>query len=170
MSHRKPTTRLFASALAAVLTPALALGGTLLVPVHEARAADRVDCKAHAVHLTKQGDGKIPSNLKFIEAELKDDQFAAYKGFALLESKTLTLEGDKPAAAKFKTRHRLKLRLLGKQDGKLKLHTTLFSRAGDKKLVDMDYAIADKGVLLLGGSKHEGGKLLFVLRCAMKKS
>jgi len=169
MNYRRLRTQLLASIIASVAAPVLAIGGVVLgVPVAVNAATERVDCKVHAVHLMKEGDGKVPANLKFIEAELLDDQFAAYKGFRLLDAKTLKLELNKPESTKLKSGHATRLKLLGVEEKRLKLHATLTSPAQSKPLISAEYVIKDKGVLMMGGPKYQGGRLLFAIQCASR--
>ena len=151
------------------LTLALALAGAAVPALYaapaQAAAVAKARCQVHAIHLTKEGSGEIPSNLKFLEAELRDDQFAAYKGFRLLQSRKLDLAQDKKAQATFKSGHHLGLTLLGAKDRRLRLRAGLTNRSGDKTLVDTTYAIEDGGVFMLGGASFQGGRLLFAIRC-----
>ena len=137
------------------------------LPTGAARAGEvqRAKCDLHAVHLTKQGDGSIPPELSFIERELRDDQFAAYKGFRLLERKELNIVRSKPAKAAFRTGHTLGLTLMGGDAKRLRIRAALSNRSGDRDLVRTTYAIDDGGVFLLGGPSYNGGKLLFAIRC-----
>jgi hypothetical protein len=169
MNYRRLRTHLLASIVASVAVPVLAVGGAVLgAPTVVRAATERVDCKVHAVHLTKEGNGKIPKNLKFIEEQLKDDQFAAYKGFRLLDAKTLKLELNKPGTTKMKSGHATRLKLLGAEQKRLKLHATLTSPARTKPLISAEYVIEDKGVLMMGGFKYQGGRLLFAIQCASR--
>ncbi len=151
--------RAFAGAVAAFVVTAASAG--------PAAAAERTraKCDLHAVHLTKKGDGTIPPELSFLEAELRDDQFAAYKGFHLLERKDLLLVKDQAARAAFRTGHTLGLTLLGGKGKRLRIRASLSNRSGDRTLVQTTYAIDDGGVFLLGGPSYNGGKLLFAIRC-----
>ena len=91
------TSRILAPALSAFLLPALALGGLSLASPEVRAEVKSAACKVTAFLASKDGDGSIPEDLKFLEEQLRDDQFAAFKGFRLLESKTLKLGLDKPA-------------------------------------------------------------------------
>lgn len=157
--------KVLASLLSVVVAPALALG-VVATPAMASAAVEEANCQVHSIHLTKEGDGTVPRELKFIEGQLKDDQFAAYKGFRLLEKKTLRLDGDKPGKAGFSSGHRLELKLLSADAKRLKLHATLSDRGGKKPLVSTAYGIENGGVIMMGGSKYEDGRLLFAIRCA----
>lgn len=146
--------------LATLLVPAAAM----TAPAVARADAKNADCKVHAVHVVKEGDGTIPKTLKFIEEELRSDQFAAYKGFRLLEVKSLKLALKKPANTSMKTGHKLGLSLLG-GDKRLKLHAQLTDRKGSGSLVNLDYTIDNGGVFMIGGSKYKGGRLFFAIQC-----
>ena len=169
MSYRRLTHQVLTALVAGSLVPAMfAAGLVVAVPAQVQAAAKRASCRIHAVHVEKEGDGTIPADLKFIEDQLKDDQFAAYKGFRLLDTRTLKLELNKPKTASMKTAHRVKLAFLGSEQRRLKLHATLLARGSDKELVSTEYAIEDNGVLMIGGSKHGGGRLFFAIQCASR--
>lgn len=138
-----------------------------VVAARPALAADvqKAKCDLHAVHLTKQGDGSIPPELSFLERELRDDQFVAYKGFRLLERKDVVIAAKTPTKAAFRTGHNLGLTLLGGDAKRLRIRAALSNRSGDRTLVQTTYAIDDGGVFLLGGPSYNGGKLLFAIRC-----
>lgn len=167
-STNKPRNSLVGILTTALTAAAPALGVVAMAMPTDARAADSVACNVHAIHLTKEGDGKVPKELAFLEAELRDDQFAAYKGFRLLDRKQLQLTKETPGKASFKSGHRVELKLLDAQDKRLRLHATLIGRGGDKPLVSTAYGIDNGGVFMMGGSSYEGGKLLFAIRCASK--
>jgi hypothetical protein len=170
MMHGRMKSRLLASALVAVLAPT-AVGATYTVPL-EARAAEvkEAKCQVHAVLASKDGDGGIPEKLRFLEAQLKDDEFAAYKSFHLVEQKALTIKLDTPSEVTLTTGNRLGLSLLGNDDTRLKLHADLSSRDGSKSLISTDYSMEDAGVLMIraGSYTHEtiSGKLFFAIQCA----
>ncbi len=173
MMHRRMKSRLFASALAAVLAPAAVLA-TVATPVTaEAATVKKAKCQAHVVFVSKDGDGSIPAELKFLEEQLKDDQFAAYKSFRLMEQKELKLSLGKASEVKFSSENRLRLSLLGNDDKHLKLHAELTGRDG-KKMLNTDYSIEDAGVLMIVAGKvsHEvdgkqvDGKKVFAIQCA----
>lgn len=162
--------KLLASTLAAVLLPALVVGGVSLLP-EVARAEVRaVACKVTAFLAQKDGDGSIPADLKFLEEQLRDDQFAAFKGFRLLETKALRIGLDKPGSAALKSGYQLKLSLLGEDAAKLKLHANLLAPGREAPLVDTDYAIDDNGLLLVGGVRHLEGKIFFAIQCGKQAS
>lgn len=173
MTHAR--TRLLASALAAILAPASALA--IVATPAWAQAANtqvadvqQAKCQVHAVLASKDGDGSIPSELKFLEEQLKDDAFAAYKGFRLIEQKALKLQRSKASEVSFSSGNRLALSLLDNDDKRLKLHASLSSRDGAKDLLNTDYSIEDRGLLMIqaGSYSHKGatGKLFFAIQCA----
>ncbi|MCY1006323.1 hypothetical protein OV079_12280 [Nannocystis pusilla] len=129
-----------------------------------------VACKVTAFLVQKDGDGIIPAELKFLEEQLHDDSFAAFKGFRLLETKALRLGVDKPGLAALKSGFQLKLSLLGEVNSKLKLHANLLAPGRDAPLVDTDYAIDDNGLLLVGGVRHLEGKIFFAIQCGKQPS
>jgi len=143
---------------------AVALGSTVILAPAEARAeVSGVKCQIYAVLAMKSGDGSIPLELEFLGEQLRDDGFAAFKGFRLLESRALELKLGATGVADMSSGHQLRLALLGAEQTRLKLRATL--QAGDKKLVDTDYKIEDAGILLLGGVRHPDGKIFFAIQC-----
>jgi hypothetical protein len=143
---------------------ALALGSVLILAPEDARAdVSGANCQIYTVLAMKTGDGSIPPDLEFIGDQLRDDGFAAFKGFRLLESRALELKLGATGVADMSSGHRLQLTLLGAEQTRLKLRATL--QAGDKKLVDTDYKIEDAGILLLGGVRHPDGKIFFAIQC-----
>lgn len=168
MNHARK--KLVASALAAVLAPASALAVAVAPTTVLAADVQEAKCQAFAVHLSKTGDGVIPKELRFLEAQLSADEFAIYKGYALVDQKTLNLKRDKASEVKFSSGNRLGLSLLGNDDKRLKLHASLSSRDGSKNLLNADYSIEDGGTLMIGAGaySHGGkdGKLFFAIRCA----
>jgi hypothetical protein len=170
MMYERMKSRLLASALVAVLAPTAVLA-TFVAPL-EARAAAVKEgkCRVLAVLAAKEGDGGIPEELRFLETQLKDDEFAAYKSFHLVEQKALTIKLDAPSEVTLTTGNRLGLTLLGNDDTRLKLHANLSSRDGSKSLLSTDYSMEDAGVLMIrAGSYTHGdiaGKLFFAIQCA----
>lgn len=170
MMHGRMKTRVLASALVAVFAPA-AVVATYAAP-SEARAATvkAAKCQVHAVHASKEGAGGIPDSLEFLEVQLKDDEFAAYKTFELIDQKALTIKLDKATEVTLATGNRLGLSLLGNDDTRLKLHANLSSRDGVKALISTDYSMEDAGVLMIraGSYTHQDvpGKLFFAIQCA----
>jgi opacity protein-like surface antigen len=170
MMHGRMKSRLLASALAAVLAPA-AIGATYAAPL-QAQAAEvkEATCQVHAVLASKEGEGGIPDKLRFLEAQLNDDEFAAYKSFHLIEQKALSIKLGVDAGVTLTTGNRLGLSLLGNDDTRLKLRATLSSRDGSKSLLSTDYSMEDAGVLMIraGSYAHEGiqGKLFVAIQCA----
>lgn len=156
--------RLLGSILASSLLPFGVGGASLVLAPAEARAdVSTSTCQVYAVLATKTGDGSVPAELGFLAEQLRDDQFAAFKGFKLLENKTLKLSLGEPGVAAMRTGHQLKLQLLGADATKLQLHATL--AAGDKVLVNTDYKIESNGILLIGGVRHPDGKIFFAIQC-----
>jgi hypothetical protein len=143
---------------------AITLGSALILAPADARAdVSGARCQIYSVLAMKTGDGSIPPELEFLGEQLRDDGFAAFKGFRLLESRALDLKLGAMGAADMGSGHRLQLTLLGAEQTRLKLRATL--QAGDKKLVDTDYKIEDAGILLLGGVRHPEGKVFFAIQC-----
>ena len=170
MMYTSTTKRLLATTVVAVLLPGV-VGSAYLVPdVAHAAEVQAVACKVTAVLVQKDGDGTIPADLKFLEEQLRDDQFAAFKGFRLLETKSLRLGIDKPAQAALKSGFQLKLSLLGEDSNKLKLHANLLAPGRDAPLIDTDYAIDNNGLLLVGGVRHLDGKIFFAIQCGKQPS
>jgi hypothetical protein len=159
------TSRILASVLSASLFPAIALGGLALVSPEVRAEVKSAACKVTAFLASREGDGTIPEDLKFLEEQLRDDQFAAFKGFRLLEAKTLKLGLDKAAVAALQSNFTLRLSLLGEEETKLKLHANLMASGRDKPLVDTAYKIDNNGVLLVGGVRHLDGKVFFAIHC-----
>lgn len=157
--------RILASALSAFLLPATVLGGLSLASPEVRAEVKSAACKVTAFLASKDGDGTIPADLKFLEEQLRDDQFAAFKGFRLLEGKTLKLGLDKPAVAALQSGFNLRLSLLGEEETKLKLHANLMAVGRDKPLVDTAYKIDNNGLLLVGGVRHLDGKVFFAIHC-----
>jgi hypothetical protein len=158
------TPRILASAFTALLLPATILGGLSLTPAEVLAEVKAAACKVSTFLATKDGDGSIPVELKFLEEQLRDDQFAAFKGFRLLEAKTLKLGLDKPSIAALQG-FQLRLSLLGEEETKLKLHANLIAPGRDKPLVDTAYKIDNNGLLLVGGVRHLDGKVFFAIQC-----
>lgn len=158
------TPRILASAFTALLLPVTVLGGLSLTPAEVLAEVKAAACKVSTFLATKDGDGSIPTELKFLEEQLRDDQFAAFKGFRLLEGKTLKLGLDKPSVAALQG-FQLRLSLLGEEETKLKLHANLIAPGRDKPLVDTAYKIDNNGLLLVGGVRHLDGKVFFAIQC-----
>ncbi|HEY8379260.1 MAG TPA: hypothetical protein VIK91_22355 [Nannocystis sp.] len=170
MKYRSHSKRLLTTTVAAVLLPGFVVGGAYLVPDVALAEVRSVACKVTAFLASKDGDGSIPEDLKFLEEQLRDDSFAAFKGFRLLETKALRLGLDKPAHAALKSGFQLKLSLLGEESSKLRLHANLLAPNRQAPLVDTDYTIDDNGLLLVGGVRHEGGKIFFAIQCGKQPS
>ncbi len=172
MTHRIKT-RLFAPLLASVLAPVLASSTAFAAaPVADA-AVTKASCQLHSVLLSKDGDGTIPKELEFLRSTFETDEFAAYKGFHLLERKTMKLALDAKSDTSFKTGHKLGLTLLGGDDKRIKLHAELSSRDGSKTLMSTDYAIDNSGVLMIGAGSYSddkrSGKAFFAISCSGAK-
>jgi hypothetical protein len=170
MKYSSIKQRLLVSAVAAVLAPGLVVGAVTLAPDTALAEIKAAACKVTAFLAQKDGDGTIPADLKFLEEQLRDDQFAAFKGFRLLETKALRLGVDKPGLAVLKSGFQLKLSLLGEESTKLKLHANLLAPGRESPLVDTDYAIDDNGLLLVGGVRHLDGKIFFAIQCGKQPS
>lgn len=169
MNYGRIKQRIVASVLATVLAPAFAFGAAYTANTSEAEAADKVKCLVHAVLASKEGDGKLPKDLKFLEKTLEADEFAVYKSFHLLEKKELKLNLDKPSELSFKSGHKMGLTLLAVEEKTLKYHLFLSGRDGEKKLVDTDYSIEEHGLIMTGVGEHKSGeisgKLFLTIQC-----
>lgn len=170
MKYTSHSKRLLATTVVAALLPGVVVGAAYLVPDVALAEVKSVACKVTAFLAQKDGDGAIPEDLKFLEEQLRDDQFAAFRGFRLLETKALRLGVDKPAHAALKSGFQLKLSLLGEASNKLKLHANLLAPGRDAPLIDTDYAIDDNGLLLVGGVRHLDGKIFFAIQCGKQPS
>lgn len=170
MTHRSPKTRLLAPLLAAVLAPLSVFTAVFAVP-GVADAATKANCEVNAVLLSKDGDGTIPPELEFLKSTLQNDEFAAYKGFHLVERKALKLVLDTKAESTFASGHRVGLTLLGGDANRLKLHADLSSRDATKSLVSTDYSIDNNGLFMIGVGSHSTathtGKLFFAIQCGL---
>ena len=170
MKYATMKNKVLASLLGGVLAPTAALAAVATLPVTAHAEVKKARCDVHAVLAAKDGDGSIPANLKFLEARLREDDFAAYKSFKLVEKKSAKATLEKAAEFAFSSGNRLTLGLLGSEDTRLKLRASLFSSDGEKKLLSTDYSIVDGGVLMLGGveytEKDVTGKLFFAVQCA----
>lgn len=161
---KRPTNRLLSTGLALFMAPALAFGGTALIPT-SAEASDKADCQVTSVLASKaQKDPRIPKELNFLKEQLEDDRFAAYKSFKLLEKKSFKLNANKASKGKMKSGHEFAFTLLGGDDKRLKIHASLLSKSG-KKLLNTDYSIDNNGIILVGGGKHPDGKIIFAIQC-----
>jgi hypothetical protein len=160
--------------VAAVAFVAVGPWGGVRAAVAAQEPATAARCTVYGIHATKDAGaesdaGAIPKELQFLADELSSDQFAAYKRFRLLDQKSLDLALGKPGSATVKSGHKITLELLGSESKRLKMHLTLTGRGGEGSLLDTDYRIEDGGVLLVGGSVHEGGRLFFALKCATRR-
>ena len=169
MTYRSPKSRLLVPVLAAVLAPVTAFSAVVVAPVAAEAAVTKANCQVTAVLLSKEGDGTIPPELEFMKSSLQNDEFAAYKGFHLLERKAVKLAVDTKADSPFTSGHRLGLTLLGGDDKRLKLHADLSSRDGSKSLVSLEYSIENDGLFMIGAGSYSNdsrsGKLFFAIQC-----
>lgn len=170
MMYVKIKKRLAASALAAALAPAMVLGGTFFGLSGDAVAAPKAgNCQVYEVLASKEGDGKIPKNLEFMKDWLTDEPYDRYKAFRLIDKKSFKIKLGEESGVKFKTGHKMKLKLLGGDEKQLKYHLFLTQADGKKKLVGMDYSIEDNGLFFVQGGEHtfEGkvGKVLWATHC-----
>jgi hypothetical protein len=161
--------RVQASVLAAMLAPPFAFAATWM-DSSPAEAAAKAACRVHAVLADKQTEAPLPKELEFLRETLKDDQFAAYKGFHLVDKQTLALTEGSAAQASFGSGHKLALTLRGSDDKRVRLHLELTNRDGQGKLVATDYSIEDNGLFMIQAGSHTKGKiegkLFFAIQCA----
>lgn len=169
MSHRSPKSRVQLRFLAPVLAALMVPTTVFAAGPDDKAAVTKATCQATAVLLTKDGDGTIPTELEFLKSTLQNDEFAAYKGFHLLERKAMKLSIDVKSEAAFSSGHRMGLTLLGNDDNRLKLHADLSSRDASKSLLSMDYSIENEGLVMIGAGAHTDatrtGKLFFAIQC-----
>ena len=163
--------RTLGTVLAMALTPVFALATP--TAVSEAHAAvKKADCQVHAVLASREGDGKVPKTLEFLRETLEDDAFAAYKGFHLIDKKTVKLAFEKASETSFKSGHKLQLTLLGGDEGRLKFRADLTGRDGKSSLIGTDYSIEDNGLLMIQAGRYTSGevegKLFFAIQCARR--
>lgn len=189
MTHARNRSRLLASTLTAALVPAAFVASYVNVVAPsvasaaaapaEAPAVLKADCHVHAVLASKEGERGIPKELQFLKAQLSGDEFAAYKSFYLLEKKALEIQSDKDTQVKLRTGNRLGLRLLGKDDTRIKLHVDFTGSDGRTSILSTGYSALNGGVLIVGGTQVEDtvaekgkkkttrkGKLFVVIQCA----
>ncbi len=165
MSYHKSKSRLLSASLAVALMPALAFGGSVLMPAVADAAVDKANCRVNSVLASKaEAKPRIPAELEFLREQLENDRFAAYKSFKLLEKKDFKLSLNKLSAGKLKSGHEFGFKLLGGDEKRLQIHASLTSKGG-KKLLDTDYAIEDNGLILVGGGNHPDGKIIFAIQC-----
>ncbi|MCA9651860.1 MAG: hypothetical protein H6712_09030 [Myxococcales bacterium] len=168
MTHARK--KLLASALAAILAPASAMAVVAAPSAAQAKEVEQAKCFVHSVLASKEGEGGVPKELAFLQAQLSQDEFAIYKTFLLIEQKTFDIRRGKVTETKFSSGNRMGLSLLGNDDKRLKLHASLSSRDGSKDLLNTDYSIEDGGLLMIqaGSFVHKGteGKLFFAIQCA----
>ncbi len=149
MTHRSIHSKLMASTFAALLSVPAVLAGSvaLLSPTVANAGVTAASCRIHAVEATTQGDGTIPAELQFLAENLQAPEFAAYKGFRLLESKDFKLEVGAEVDQKFKSGHNVTLRLLGGERDKLDLHTEILR--GGASVFQMDFLMKVASIVLI---------------------
>lgn len=161
--------RFLASLLAGVLAPAAALGAIAVTASTAEAATKKARCDVHAVLASKDGDSGIPPKLEFLQQQLSADDFAAYKSFFLVEKQTAKATLKEAAEFKFKSGNQLSLSLLGDDGAKLKLHAKLLGRDGETSLLNMDYSVVPKGVMIVAGGEYEHsgkkGRLFLAWQC-----
>lgn len=173
MMNRMQAGRWRNTVLAAMMVPF----GFAALPETRAEAAQtpapkRAGCQVHAVLASKEGDGEIPRSLEFLRDTLKDDQFAAYKSFHLVDKKTIGLSEAKAQSVTLSTGHQAKVTLLESDAKRLRLHLELTARSGEEPLVRTDYSIEHNGLFMIQAGKYKqeevSGKLLFAFQCAAR--
>ncbi len=161
--------RLLASLLAGVLAPTVAVGAVMATESTAEAATKKARCDVHAVLASKAGEVGIPPTLEFLRQQLSQDEFAVYKSFYLVEKISAKTTLEKAADFKFKSGNQLSLKLLGDDGAKLKLHAKMTSRDGASDLLNADYSIVPKGVLVIAGGEFEdggnSGRLFFAVQC-----
>jgi hypothetical protein len=164
--------RAFGTMLALALVPTFVLATPAISVAHAASAVKKADCQVHAVLASREGDGTVPKNLEFLRETLEDDAFAAYKGFHLIDKKTVKLALEKAAESGFKSGHKLRLTLLGGEEARLKFRADLTGRDGKTALIGTDYSIDDNGLLMIQAGRYTSGevegKLFFAIQCARR--
>ena len=158
MKYGRIRTRLVASALATVLAPAVpvtAMVAGLSPAMARAADLDHADCQVHAVLASNEGDKGIPKELEFLAAQLREDEFAAYKEFHLIEQKETRISLDKVAEVKFRSGNRIGLSLLGNDDKRLKIQIALSGRDGQKQLLSSQLSFNDGAVVMVRAGDYE---------------
>ena len=155
----------------AALVPTAMLSVALVSPAAIAAPAapvSKANCRVHAVHASRE-EGGIQKELAFLADKLKDDEFAAYKSFALVEMKELSLKLNEEASTSFQSGNKLGLTLLGGANNRLELKFGLTKRDGETALLTTKYAIDNGGLLMVrvGDFTHQdrAGKLFFAIQC-----
>jgi hypothetical protein len=160
--------KVLASILATAFVPVTVL--SVASSAYAAEAAKEAQCNVHAVLAVKEGDGTIPADLKFLEAQLRDDQFAVYKKFVLLETKSAKVALDKAAKLEFTSGNSLTLGLVGSDDTRLKLKLELSNRDNSKSLLNAAVSATDAAAIIIDADAYTqggtAGKLLFAIQCA----
>src|SRR5690349_17783068 len=132
MTYRSPKHRLLTTILAAGLAPVSAFAGVVSLSTAADAAVTKASCQVNAVLLKKEGDGVIPPELEFLKPTLQNEEFENYKGYELIERKTLKLALDTKSESTFTIGHKVGLTLLGGDENRLKLHADLSGRDGTK--------------------------------------
>jgi hypothetical protein len=160
---------LLSTVLATVLVPVSAFAGVASLSAVADAAVTKASCQVSAVLLKKEGDGTVPPELEFLKSTLANEEFGLYKGYELIERKTLKLALDTKSDTTFATGNRIGLTLLGGDETRLKLHLNLSSRDGKKSLIETDYSIDNDGQLMIGAGAYSdekrSGKLFFAIQC-----
>lgn len=147
----------------------VAAAGLSMVPAVAHAEVKSAACRVSAVLARKVEDGpRIPKNLAFMAKELASDEFAAYKNFRLLDAEDYQLSVGKKLERGLKSGHRVGLVLLGGDAKRPKFNVTIQKPGGNKALVSTDYGIQNNGIMIVGGLKHEDGRLLFAIQCQSK--
>ena len=166
-SRRRPA-RSLAFAVGLLAAPAMLATATLAPRVAHADTKAAA-CRVNAVLARKVEDGpRIPKDLSFMAKELESDEFAAYKSFKLLDAEDYQLEVGKKLERGLKSGHRVGLVLLGGDDKRPKFNVTIQKPGSKKPLLSTDYGIRNNGIMIVGGLKHEDGRLLFAIQCRSK--
>ncbi len=160
--------RLGATLLAVAMMPAVTATAVLVSPAQAQAAVRTAKCRVHEVLARKDVEGGLPANLEFLRDELSSDQFAAYKSFQLLGAKDFDLVLDTPKANKFKSGHKVVLKLLGGEIERPRVQVVVEVPGKEKPSVSADYTIHSSGFLLLAGLNHTDGKLIFAIQCEAK--
>ena len=167
-NERRGPARSLAFALGLLAAPAMLAAVTLTPNVAHADAKT-ASCRVNAVLARKVDDGqRIPKDLAFMAKELESDEFAAYKSFKLLDAEDYQLSVGKKLERGLKSGHRVGLVLLGGDEKRPKFNITIQKPGSKKPLLSTDYGIRNNGIMIVGGLKHEDGRLLFAIQCRSK--
>jgi hypothetical protein len=164
MTHRSIHSNLIASTLAGFLMiPALLAGGVVLLsPAIADASLTSASCRIHAVEASAEGDGSIPADLEFLADQLQAPEFAAFKGFKLLEVKDYKLELNSVIDEKFKSGHNVKLSLIGGEQDRFEIRTELLRN--NQSVVKMDMLIKTAQVVLIPVRRGEQA-IIFAYQC-----